>query len=146
MANVLIIAVLDRITDAGEISSQNFCLGRDLNRRPFDSQSSRPTSALLLFCIHPEHNCPALSPPANGGLSSEEVAYGTVVTASCVSGFMFPDQTFTKTLACVQSDGGGNQWNDTIEDCEGITVIIVEGPNQGTPNCSTSCDVSPEPG
>jgi hypothetical protein len=63
--------------------------------------------------------CPALDGLQNSTLNTSLAVHGTVVQAACKPGFVFPFGGYIKYLRC----GDGRIWNDTLEDCQGMTIL-----------------------
>lgn len=79
--------------------------------------------------------CPVLPPLANGSYSTDQVIYGTTVTARCKTGFMFPDHNLTRTFKCIDGVGLDAEWDDQRADkCQGEAQ--VEGSHRGLKDTS----------
>ena len=64
--------------------------------------------------------CSPLNPPQNGALDTTDLSHGTVVTASCLPGFKFPDGSLSTQLECI-SDGSPQPvavWDASVIDCQ----------------------------
>jgi len=56
---------------------------------------------LIVRCVLTARFCSKLALPGNGTLSTEMVVYSTVVTATCLRGFIFADGNLSRSLECV---------------------------------------------
>jgi len=64
--------------------------------------------------------CEPLSVPLNGVLLSNDISHGSIVSVSCLPGFMFPDRNLTQQLECI-SVGltlPDTAWTAPIRDCQ----------------------------
>lgn len=76
--------------------------------------------------------CPVLPPLANGSYGTDQVIYGTTVTARCKTGFMFPDHNLTRTFKCINGAGLDAEWDDQRADkCQVATCTNPPTPVTG---------------
>jgi Sushi repeat (SCR repeat) len=87
---------------------------------------------LLWLLISLEIFCPPLHPPENGSLSTDKVAYNTLVEVQCAEGYAFPDYNKTLYVRCVEDKPINNSslptklvWNASFSDCQGMQVFSI---------------------
>lgn len=69
----------------------------------------------------PVDQCPTLSIPAHGAVSTKLTDYGIVVEVKCDTGYHFVDGTTSLAIECVAN----SQWNVTMQECQGAILGIL---------------------
>ena len=71
-------------------------------------------SLKLFYFVFSSVDCPRLSSPAHGSLSTTNTRAGTTVVLNCNSGYVFDPKTGNSSVLC-RSDGS---WNGTLGGCK----------------------------